>query len=227
MEAHDPNDTYIYGGADGEYIPKNARKVDYTTNITVIKKEAAIRCKHITSVVHPDSVIAIEACAYYGCSAIRNLRFSSTLQTIGDGSFDGCSSITTLEMPPTLHTIDKWGFESCSSLRMITPQDPHKPLCLKTIKDNAFFDCESLASLPYFPLLKIIGSYAFGNCTSLTEVTLGSHIISAARDCFDDCDSLIALHCTYRTYVILPWMVTHVTIDPDTTLIHPGCINGM
>eukprot|EP00592_Proboscia_alata_P016680 CAMPEP_0194400040 /NCGR_PEP_ID=MMETSP0174-20130528/126992_1 /TAXON_ID=216777 /ORGANISM="Proboscia alata, Strain PI-D3" /LENGTH=256 /DNA_ID=CAMNT_0039196509 /DNA_START=213 /DNA_END=980 /DNA_ORIENTATION=+ len=253
MNDHNDNDTYVYKGEDGERPPQTVGAIDYVANITSIKAQAMKWCCHIKAVIHPDSITAIEDQAYFGCDAIEHLRLSSSLQTIGEGiedqayfgcdsiehlrlssslqtigerSFNACPSITMLELPPTLHTIKREGFGRCHSLRSIVPQQKNETLFLKTIEEGAFCNCESLTSIPYFSMLERIGRGAFYRCESLTEVTLEPSIISAARDCFDNCDSLIALHCTYRTGVILPWAVTHVIIDPNTTHIHTSAFAG-
>jgi len=218
--------TYLYRGDDDERIPQDVHNVEYIANITKIKAGSAEECPYLTSVTHPDSIIAIEDEAYKWCGFMTNLRLSSSLQTIGISSFDGCESITMLELPSTLHTIMKSGFKYCRSVRSISPQQQNEPLSLKTIGEEAFRGCSSLASIPHIPSIVTIGPGAFAYCSTLTEVTLGSSVTSAARDSFIHCSSLAILRCTYHTFDILPWAVTHVTVERGTTHIHTSAFAG-
>ena len=66
-----------------------------------------------------DNVKAIEGCVFYGCCALRFVRFSNTLECIGECAFGGCESLEASFLPSTLTTIGYVAFCDCQSLRLL------------------------------------------------------------------------------------------------------------
>mmetsp|Transcript_27354 Transcript_27354/g.27735 ORF Transcript_27354/g.27735 Transcript_27354/m.27735 type:complete len:139 (-) Transcript_27354:15-431(-) len=133
------SNSYIYTCGDGERLPQDAWSVGYAAGLTTIKAGAARHNYFIVSVVHPNSIIAIEDGAYYKCSHLQDLHLSSSLQTIRVGTFYECYSIKRLELPQNLHIIKRKGFDNCSLLKVITLQQQHENLSLKLIGEEAFY----------------------------------------------------------------------------------------
>mmetsp|Transcript_37205 Transcript_37205/g.43285 ORF Transcript_37205/g.43285 Transcript_37205/m.43285 type:complete len:510 (-) Transcript_37205:131-1660(-) len=210
---------YKYEGNAGERAPKDTIELEFESNLTKIKECAFLDCCNISSVIMTCPVTVIENRAFFGCSSIGELCLSSSLKILEAASFYGCSSLPVLFLSPDLVIIADQAFRECSSLATIIPRQKNVPLSLKIIGVETFGHCSALTQIPFFPALHTIGSIAFAHCSSLTEVTLSPSIQSASRDSFYACTALVILRCTYRTSVILPCAVTHVTIDPSTTRI--------
>mmetsp|Transcript_36533 Transcript_36533/g.44073 ORF Transcript_36533/g.44073 Transcript_36533/m.44073 type:complete len:506 (+) Transcript_36533:138-1655(+) len=240
---------YVYKGEDNETAPQATTNALFSPDLTKIGNRAFENCNHLTSAFIPHTVTAIEERAFCCCGRITELRLSALLHTIGKDSFYECFLISTLFIPSSLHTIEAWAFFNCKSMNQIVPQQEDDALSLKNIGEGTFLGCTSLLSIPDLPYLEIIGTQAFHECTSLvvlpelrslkiiefqafldcaslTEVTLGPSITSAARDSFNNCLSLVVLQCTYRTGVVLPWAVTHVTVNPNTTHVSNSAFAG-
>ena len=193
--------------------------VEVCQDMKEIQKGFLGDCRCITSLIISDFVTKIGDSTFNSYKCLKILHLPSLLKTIGVCSFRECSSLPILYLPPNVYNIMEEAFAECMSIRKIVPQDQHEYMSLEYIDKNAFAKCKSLSSIPYFPALKIIETGAFFDCESLTEINLGPLIISAARNSFGGCTSLKILRCIYREGVILPWAITHVTIDSNTTKI--------
>eukprot|EP01083_Nonionella_stella_P069796 186301_1 len=66
-----------------------------------------------------DNVKRIEIEAFHFCTALRFIRFSKTLEYIGEFAFCYCSSLKWLFLPSTVKEIWSSAFNSCWSLRSI------------------------------------------------------------------------------------------------------------
>ena len=58
------------------------------------------------------------------------------------------------------------------------------------IKENAFYDCDSLTSVTIPDSVTTIGDGAFSACISLESVTIGNGVTSIGEDAFAHCDTL-------------------------------------
>jgi len=115
---------HIYHGLDGEIVPKDVTHVIVDNSVTVIKKSAFFRCKHLVSLIMGDNVKRIEEYAFCHCSAFRFVRLSKTLEYIGAWAFTGCHSLEALFLPSTVKSIGHLAFNGCRSMRLlILPND--------------------------------------------------------------------------------------------------------
>ena len=65
------------------------------------------------------------------------------------------------------------------------------PSSVKSIKDDAFLNCNSLTSIIIPPSVTCIGAYVFANCNGLTFISIPSSVTSIKDDAFLNCNSLI------------------------------------
>ena len=72
------------------------------------------------SFVVPESVHRIDDYAFKGCTAIKNVQFSSNLYSIGSNTFEGCANLTDVVFPLSLDTIGTASFARCTSIETIT-----------------------------------------------------------------------------------------------------------
>lgn len=211
--------------------------------VTHIEKEAFYRCYAITQLYLSARLERIGERAFCECRSLSELRIPLSLVDIGKEAFNGCTSLTQLlpqqssnisnKQQPSLLSIGESAFARCTSLRSLSPpltSDTDNLLYnLQTIHMDAFGGCTSLTSLPAphtIPHFHTIRCDAFFYCKSLTDVTLGPSVVMVARNAFQECVSLAALRCVYRTGAILPWAVTHVTMLEGTTKVSNSAFVG-
>ncbi len=64
----------------------------------------------------PDTVTAIDHCAFRGCSRLTDVIIPSEVRFIGDWAFDGCAGLRQIQLPPGLKRLGDYAFRGCMSL---------------------------------------------------------------------------------------------------------------
>ena len=136
--------------------------------VTKFERFAFSECRHIRSVVIPESVNeTLYDCGYefYNCTALEEVILSPNMQIL-QGTFMGCTSLQHIVIPEGVKYMD-YVFANCTAL--------------------------SRVSLPE-GLLEV-GRECFYGCLSLTEVTLPSSVSSVGIDAFAFCRGLASVTC--------------------------------
>ena len=81
-----------------EYLFTNSaiKNIEFTDNITEIKKFAFSGCSKLEEINIPDSVITIGEKAFLGCSSVKTLTLGRNLKTIEFSAFNGLTSATNI-----------------------------------------------------------------------------------------------------------------------------------
>ena len=108
--------------------------------------------------------------AFYGFTALKDVKLPDTLTFIGELSFYG-DPLTNINLPEGLIEIGNAAFQNCSNLENIT-----FPKSLNRIGDSAFMGCTKIKSINLHEGMSI-GGAAFYSCESLKEVTIPKNII--------------------------------------------------
>lgn len=135
--------------------------------VTAIKAEAFSGCTSITSLIIPDSVTEIGKEAFYSCARLLSVRVGNGVSKIGDSAFAGCSSMNSLTLGTALTEIGDTAFGGCASLKQVS-----LPNGLTTVGNSAFIGCAGLKSVEIPATLTTVGKYAFSGCTSLLRVDI-------------------------------------------------------
>ena len=98
---------------------------------------------------------------------------------IGDMAFRYCPLIDSVTIPEGVETIGGWAFNNCTGLQWVS----HLPVSLKELGESAFANCK-LLEVCFSTQSCNIGSYAFGGCGQLQEVTLPRSHASLGTQCF-------------------------------------------
>lgn len=145
--------------------------------------------------------------AFYKCSAMTNVVFSSEISTISQKSFADCSNLENFY--PTRILCTSIGYQCFNNCRKLNVKFEF-PNCT-SLGSQAFINCRALkgASLPnikavssrafeecheieevYAPNATNVAQTAFKNCSKLAKVTLSNEVVQVQQGAFSGCASL-------------------------------------
>ena len=186
------------------------------------------------------TITQIGANAFKDCTNLNLTNLPTGLTRIGNGAFNNCTSLALTSLPEGLTNIEANAFSSCTSLAITS-----FPEGVTTIIGGSFLNCTSLQELDfknventtyngsncfgsctnlkkvYATKMKVLGGWAFGRCTALEEVELGSMgnpVQSIAGSAFGYCTQG---NLTIKVYIAdgetslanAPWGATNARIE--------------
>lgn len=110
----------------------------------------------------PDTVTEICEQAFYG-SSIKNVRFSNSVQTIGEQAFYICSGLKDVVMGSSVVTVGDEAFRGCASLEQIA-----FPASTTTVGNRVFYGCLALNSFLILNNNAQFGTEVFAATDSVT-----------------------------------------------------------
>ena len=129
--------------------------------VYAIESYAFQRNANIASVTMPTGLKKISNNAFYGCSALKSVKFNEGLTFLGSYSFSG-TGLTEVSLPSTLEDAT-YPFSNCQITKAVFAEGTVK------VPSFIFDNCPKLAEVNLPKTVEKIGSYAFKNCSSLTE----------------------------------------------------------
>lgn len=110
------------------------------------------------------TVVGVGEKAFYHNDSIKSVSLPDGLLSLGDFAFGHCSQLKSIHIPSSLVSLGAGAFYGCSSLETADFEKGGKGL---PIKENTFYDCQSLQSLGSCLISDTIGNLAFSNCQNL------------------------------------------------------------
>lgn len=185
-------------------------------NVTEIQNYAFLDCNAIETLYWNSSCpIAI---IYPLSSSIKRVVLGDSVTSISNGLFAGWSNLESVFIPASVTEISPNAFSNCGKLLSITvdPQNPVYdsrdnsnaiietgnnrlivackgtviPSSVKVIGNYAFANCSWLTTLKIPASIETIESSAFRGCTNLTSIELPSNLTSIGSYAFSGCTNL-------------------------------------
>ena len=165
--------------------------------ITTLGCNAFSYCTKLASVSIPEGITAIEEYAFFECDSVTSVTIPESVTRIGLRAFDE-TNLTSIAIPAAVEAIDESAFGSCRNLASIVVSENNSVYdsrgncnaiietatntlisgCMNTVIPNdieaiarwAFMRSESLKSIVIPETVRLIDSFAFEGCDSLTSV---------------------------------------------------------
>lgn len=131
-----------------------------------------------------DGVEDVPENAFEGNEAVRVLRLSDSVKTLGAQSFAWCANLEIVEMGNGVERIERSAFEHCPKLKTVVWSET-----LEVIGDNAFMGA-GIETLGLPKGLAEIGLYAFSECRQLNAARIPDTVQEVGSNAFQDCIAL-------------------------------------
>ena len=173
-------------------------EVTIPNSVTSISYYAFSSCSGLTEVTIPNSVTSISYYAFSYCSGLTEVTIPNSVTSIGYNAFYECSGLTKVNY---LGNVDKWveiDFNDYDSNPTYYAKDLYlnnelltdvKITTADSIKNLAFYNCQSIKSVEIGNSVKSIGNAAFYNCSGLIKVNYLGTVDKWVEIDFDDYDS--------------------------------------
>ncbi len=208
---------YSCTGLTSITLPDSLYSIDYST---------FSNCTSLTNVTIGNGVTSIGNYAFDGCTNLASVTIPNSVTSIGGWAFSDCTSLTSITIPDSVTSIGYEAFYGCTGLKSITIFDNVTSIGGYAFCGTAYYNNyynwtdgvlyigNHLIDANYYVVngnytirqgTKCIASYAFSNCTGLTNVTIPDGVTSIGYGAFYGCTGL--------TSISIPNSVT--SIDED------------
>ncbi len=144
------------------------------------------------------SVSSIGDYAFSSCDSLTAITLPDSITKMGANPFVYCGQLTNIQVSPdhpVFATIDGVLFNKTEKKLVCYPggftaTEYQVPKGIRSIGDDAFFMCSSLAAITLPEGLTSIGDNAFSSCSSLTAITLPDSITEMGANPFVYCKQL-------------------------------------
>ena len=208
--AHD----FSVGGIYYNYLDETAKTVEVTYKGSYsdsYSNEYTGSVKIPSSVTYNGatySVTSIDNSAFYNCTGLTSVTIPSSVTSIGSYAFEDCTGLTSVTIPNSVTSIASSAFNNTGWYNnqpdgilyldnCCLGYKGNKPTGTLSIKEGtrlighyAFDDCTGLTSVTIPNSVTSIGFKAFCVCDGLTSVTIGNSVTSIGDYAFDDCCNL-------------------------------------
>jgi hypothetical protein len=189
-----------YNGEEGTQVNASSYPANELPQSAFFNRTTYDGKTSLKAIILPKSITSIGHFAFYHCYNLNNAIIPKMVVNIGDFAFNFCSKLPTITIPASVSSIGKYCFSACSAISgfAVHPDNANYssidgvlydknqstliecpegkqgefiiPSTVKTIANNAFFQCSKLSSITIPNSVTSIGSQAFYNCSALTAI---------------------------------------------------------
>ena len=145
-----------------------------------------------SSIEIKNGTVSISNAAFAYCTGLASITIPSTITSIGQGAFIDCSNLTTITIPKSVISIGPSLFYGCTNLNEVILEEGN-PVYDMRDNCNAIIETKSNKLIAGYKNSTIpntataIGTYAFSNCYSLTDIIIPNSISTIEYGAFSGC----------------------------------------
>ncbi|MBP8593415.1 MAG: leucine-rich repeat protein [Ruminococcus sp.] len=192
-------------------------KITFADGITYIGSKAFYGYTALTNVKLPSTLLAIGDSAFNGCTALKSLTLPSGILEVGYNTFEGCTNLASITLPDSIISLENECFKDCAKLKIAGI-----PSKIQNIGEYCFSGCTNLATSIVLPdTLNDVGREAFQNVTSITDVTMpcdGEFLSRSMFVCYDETGSYSNYYNNIVNITLTPGKTGIVADNTDTRL---------
>ncbi|MFA6860270.1 MAG: InlB B-repeat-containing protein [Clostridia bacterium] len=164
-----------------------------------------------SSITLTDGTLAIAEYAFYSATSLTSITLPASLITIGTYAFYNCFKITSISIPDNVTSIGYNAFFCCYALSNISVSSGNADYYSE---DGVLFNKDK-TTLIYYPSGKqdlsyeisdgitLVETYAFGNCSFITSITISSSVSSIGDAAFYNCTDLTNISVSENSVLFL------------------------
>ena len=195
-------------------------------NVTSIGVGAFEGCEELHSINIPNNILKIETYAFFGCSKLISITIPNSVTFIGQNAFGNCDALVSITVDSTNSVYDSR--DNCNAI-IYTAANHLSAGCQNTIIPNsvteigsyAFGDCNSLTSIVIPNSVRLIGGCAFYSCKNMSSITIPNSVTNIAYGAFMNCSKLDTV---YIEATIPPVLVKGVFTSSPLCVIPCGTL---
>ena len=168
------------------------------STVTTFESSAFKGCTGLTHITFNCGVpayalyVSYSSSPFNDCTNINSVTIGEGCTSIGTSAFRNCTWLTTITLPSTVTSIGNNAFESCTGLTHVI-FNCYVPNCALWVSSSSspFYGCNKINSVTVTEGCASVGSYAFGDCTWLTDEMIDfSNITLIGNSAFQGCTGL-------------------------------------
>ncbi len=170
------------------------KSVEIPKSITTIEAKAFYWCENLEEIRFSGSVEVIGQDAFIGC-ALKNVTLPEGLVEIGSTAFANCKELSGISIPGSVSFVGSNPFLYCFSLTDLQVEGPYLKVVdgvLLSTEDGRLITYPAASSLPEYVVPEgthVIGDHAFTSC-SLNKVLIPDTVTVIGKSAFSGCSAL-------------------------------------
>ena len=198
------------------------RSVNLPNGLTTIGEKCFLECRALTAINLPVSITTIGNSAF-SRSGLTSIVFPQSQIALGVSAFNGCTHLTNVTLPEGMVTIPMECFKATTGLASIV-----LPQSINTLEEGAFSGSglSGFVDLSAYANLVSIKTSAFSG-TPLSEVKLPNNLTELGERAFENCYSLKVITIPSKISVINQLTFSRCTSLENVVFVSSGQENGV
>jgi len=171
----------------GRYVFENCKAlttIDLADEYPYIQESMFRNCTSLKEISFPKGLKEIGRYAFYGCTSLESIYWNDNVTLIQYEAFKDCTSLKEVVLPASLAEVESNIFEGCTGIETVTVSSDFAAYGTGFGKYYLFKGCSSLKEVILKEQVTAIPVGMFMDCTSLSELTIPSHITDVGRETF-------------------------------------------